>query len=261
MFSADTAVTPLGPGRWGTDIHPGWFAPAGPNGGYLAAVVARAMQAEVADPDRRLRSLTLHYLSRTDVGPVEIGTTLERAGRSLSSVTARVDQGGRTAIVATGAFATDRGDGIDFDDTAMPQVAAPEDCPPLAPPPFPLPIRDRFDMRLAVGGPLFQESREALTGGWVRLADGEPADTLAVVAMTDAWPPAVFTRLGLRLLVPTVDLTVHVRRAVADPTGWFLVAFRTRLSAGGFLEEDGEVWGEDGRLVAQSRQLAVATPA
>ncbi|MBA2282549.1 MAG: thioesterase family protein [Acidimicrobiia bacterium] len=94
-FAADTAVVAAGAGRWTTSIHPDWFAPAGPNGGYLAAIVARAMQAEVADEERPLRSLTLHYLRRTDVGRATVATTLERAGRSLSSVAARLEQGGR----------------------------------------------------------------------------------------------------------------------------------------------------------------------
>nr|MDQ3293609.1 thioesterase family protein [Actinomycetota bacterium] len=116
------------------------------------------------------------------------------------------------------------------------------------------------DLRLAIGGELFVESAEALTGGWIRLADGEPADGLALVAMTDAWPPAAFTRVATRMAAPTVDLTVHVRRPDPAPDGWFLVVFRTTLAADGYLEEDGQLWSEDGRLLAQSRQLALAAP-
>jgi acyl-CoA thioesterase len=35
------------------------------------------------------------------------------------------------------------------------------------------------------------------------------------------------------------------------------VRFESRLAAGGLWEEDGEVWSRDGRLLAQSRQLAM----
>jgi len=39
--------------------------------------------------------------------------------------------------------------------------------------------------------------------------------------------------------------------------GWLRCRFTTRFVSGGFLEEDGEIWDGDGRLVAQSRQLAL----
>ena len=37
---------------------------------------------------------------------------------------------------------------------------------------------------------------------------------------------------------------------------WHLVWFTTAELRGGYLVEDGELWGSDGTLVAQSRQLA-----
>ncbi len=40
--------------------------------------------------------------------------------------------------------------------------------------------------------------------------------------------------------------------------GWLRIAASTRNVAGGFLEEDAEVWDSAGRLVVQSRQLARA---
>src|SRR5450759_3720952 len=57
--------------------------------------------------------------------------------------------------------------------------------------------------------------------------------------------------------VPTLEMTVHVR---AVPTaGWLRVTAHTRNLAGGYLEEDAEVWDSADRLVAQSRQLARRT--
>lgn len=256
-FAIDTAVTPLGDGRYAARMDRGWWIQRGPNGGYIAAVMLRAIRAEVADEERATRSLTLHYLRPPEEGDVEVEVSVERSGRSLSTVSARLLQGGTTTAIALAALATER-PGPAFDDTVMPQVAAPDDCPLLPDPPtMTIPIRQRFEERLAVGGPLFGEGPVARTGGWIRLAEGEPVDELVVVAFTDAWPPAVFTRASVPLAVPTVDLTVHLRHPVTDPHGWCLAVFETRLSAAGYLEEDGEVWSEDGRLLAQSRQLAV----
>jgi hypothetical protein len=47
-------------------------------------------------------------------------------------------------------------------------------------------------------------------------------------------------------------------RALPAP-GWLRIGLTTRNLAGGFLEEDAEVWDSGGRLVAQSRQLARAS--
>ena len=77
------------------------------------------------------------------------------------------------------------------------------------------------------------------------------------MALTDAWVPAIFSRVTVPLGVPTIDLTVHFRQAPPRAPGWAQVRFRTTMSAEGYLEEDGEVWSADGRLLAQSRQLGV----
>jgi acyl-CoA thioesterase len=259
-FADDTAVVARGDGRYDARIDRGWWVQRGPNGGYVAAVLLRALSAEVGQPERLPRSLTVHYLRPPAEGPAELEATVEREGRSLSFATARLLQGGDTMAIASAAFGAHRGDSIEFDDAPMPEVAPPEACPELGRPPFEISMRDRYECRLGIGGELFTEGPVARTGGWIRLADGEPADAIVVGALTDAWPPAAFTRIGRAMAVPTIDLTVHWRRPVPDPAGWFLVDFRTTLSAEGYLEEDGAVWSEDGRLLAQSRQLAVAAP-
>ena len=69
----------------------------------------------------------------------------------------------------------------------------------------------------------------------------------------DALPPTAF-ELGLSGWVPTVELTVHVRARPAP--GPLRISVTTVNLAGGFLEEDVQVWDTANRLVAQSRQLA-----
>jgi acyl-CoA thioesterase len=257
-FATDTAVTPAGDGRYTGVIDEGWWIQRGPNGGYLAAIVLRAILAEVADPTRTPRSITLHYLRPPVVGPCEVQVTVERAGRGLSTVTARLAQDGRDCVLAIAALGGAR-EGAAFDDHPMPAAAPPDDVAPRSDgPPF-IPIRDRFDVRPAIGFPPFELGDQALTGGWIRTSDDDPIDEVLLLAYTDAWPPAVFSRVEVPLGVPTIDLTVHFRQAPSREPGWCFVRFVTTMSAEGFLEEDGEVWSSDGRLLAQSRQLAVVT--
>lgn len=90
---------------------------------------------------------------------------------------------------------------------------------------------------------------------WFGLADGREPDPLSLLLTVDALPPTAF-EMGLSGWVPTVELTAHIRRRPAP--GPLRVAITTRNLAGGFLEEDAEVWDSEDRLVAQSRQLARA---
>ena len=91
--------------------------------------------------------------------------------------------------------------------------------------------------------------------GWFRLPDDEPIDTIALLTAVDAFPPTIFNADLPVAWTPTVELTAHVRARPAP--GWLACSFTTRFVTGGFLEADGEVWDATGRLVAQSRQLAL----
>jgi acyl-coenzyme A thioesterase PaaI-like protein len=86
------------------DVSPDWRAGRGPHGGYLAAMLLRALTETVADSQRAPRSLTIHYARAPEPGPVEIRTTIERAGRSLSTLSARMEQDGRLMALALAAF-------------------------------------------------------------------------------------------------------------------------------------------------------------
>jgi acyl-CoA thioesterase len=261
-FQRDTAVTPLGEGRFGVRIDPGWFIVRGPNGGYVAALLLRAMSEAVADPARAPRSLTIHFTSPPAAGPAEIRTVRERTGRSMTTVSARLEQDGKLRAIALAAFGTAR-PGPELRDATMPEVVPPERAGPLPPPINAIPMRERYESRDAFGT-LGTRAAEAVTGGWIRLRE-EPhgVEPALVAAYTDAWPPAIFSRLdptGIAGGVPTVDLTVHFRAAWParlDASDFALVVFRSRVVHEGFLEEDGEVWTRDGLLLAQSRQLAV----
>ena len=123
--------------------------------------------------------------------------------------------GGRDCIVALVALGVDR-PGPEVHDHLAPNVAAPDELAvrPTPPPGAPdIPFRHRFDVRPAIGTPLFTAGPDAETGGWIRTRDGDPIDDLLLVALTDSWPPAVFTRLEARVGVPTMKLTVHLRGA------------------------------------------------
>ena len=65
-------------------------------------------------------------------------------------------------------------------------------------------------------------------------------------------------RPGARVIVPTLELTIHFRgEPPAGEHPWIKASFVSRVAAGGVVEEDGELWSTDGTLLVQSRQLAM----
>ena len=260
-FDRDTAVTPIGPGSFEGRVDEGWWIQRGPNGGYLAAMLLRALAAAVDDPGRHPRSLTVHYAAAPGAGAVRIDTVVERTGRSLSTVTARLGQDGRLCAIALAAFATERESPVAFADAPMPDVGSPGDPPVFTRAPEQrVAMADRMDQRITSGGAMLSGG-PAVSGGWIGLAEPRPLDAPLAACYLDAWLPPVFVRSGVPLGVPTVDLTVHFLSPLPPPGTdagtLYAVRFESRVAAGGFVEEDGELWSPEGTLLAQSRQLAV----
>jgi acyl-CoA thioesterase len=256
-FERDTAVRARADGHFDCEIRPDWWIAAGPNGGYIGAIIVRALSFDAVLDSRALRSVTIHYLGRPSAGPAELHVEADRHGRSVSFVRARLGQEGRTLASAAAVFADDR-PGIELDRVGPPEVPAPEEIEPLPDAPEGPPFARQLDYRFARGGRLFSGADEALTGGWLRFRDERPLDAAALVALCDAWFPAVFAVMPKPLPVPTLELTVHLRGRLPRPVDWTLGRYGTRLARDGFLEETAEIFTRDGELLAESRQLALA---
>lgn len=279
-----TAVESLGDGRFTGRIDPGWGAPTGPNGGYLAAIVTRAMQAQVAPSgERQLRSLSTHYLRPAREGEIDIEVELVRAGKRFSTARLRALQGGKEVMAALGAFSVP---GLPSAGTWQPQMPTVLPAPPRDAGRMPVdgyrpdsgrwvephermpPIVQRVKIAPRFGGAPFAGRELAPgdapeTGGWIELPEPRRIDAALVALLTDVWWPPSFQPLSAPAIAPTVDLTIHVR-ADLPPEGLpdqpVLGRYLTRAALGGTMEEDGELYLADGTLLAQSRQLALLAP-
>lgn len=273
-FDRDTAVRTLtregDRASFAAEVAHGWRAGRGPHGGYLAAVILRALTLALNDVGRSPRSLTIHFLKAPEEGPVLIETTIERAGRSLSTLSARMSQEGATMALALSAFSVPW-TGPEITELAMPEVAppSPERDPGTL---FPLELGPAFARYIVLqrrfGEMPFTGAQAPLeTGGWLGLVEPRPLDALALAFYTDALVPTPFMRLDAPAPAPTIDITIHFRTALprpatdgAAPDAHELVLARTHttLIHEGFFEEDAVIWGQDGTVLAQSRQLALA---
>jgi acyl-CoA thioesterase len=282
-FDRDTAVAVVE--RIATDGHPGgavlaadvspdWRAGRGPHGGYLAAMLLRALLVTVDDETRAPRSLTIHYARAPLPGPVTIRTTIERAGRSLSTLSARIEQGGTLVALALAAFSV-AWSAPEISEEPMPDVAPPdpqrrsgkllfEGAPPFT---------QHLILQPRIGVIPFQGASAPMdVGAWLGLAEPRPLDALSLAFLSDAMFSPPFIRIDHPATSPTIDLTIHFRAALptlvesgadtaaGDPDELCFARFRSAQVHEGFFEEDGVIWGADGTLLAQSRQLAILMP-
>ncbi len=260
-FDSDTALSPKPgrPGLWTGAITEGWDTPRGPLGGYVMAIMMRAFELAIDDPVRQARSVTMHFLRAPSPGPVTVSATVERAGRSLSSVSGRLEQDGELLGLALGAYSKPW-EGPLLDGSPMPEVPGPDD---LEAPPAQLqnteapPFTERMVMQHRFGEMPFSGADRAETGGWLGFRQQRPIDALAVAVLADAWFPAPWPRLSELAPAPTIDLTIHFRSPLPAAGRLLLGRFRSRYVRDGFFEEDGELWTPDGTLVAHSRQLGL----
>ena len=251
--------------RFDAAVSDQWRAGRGPHGGYLAAMLLRALAQTVDDEQRSPRSLTIHYARAPQTGPVSIDTVIERAGRSLSTLSARMEQDGKLMALALAAFSVPWS-APEISELQMPPVAPPdtlrETSPDLAT--FAPPFTKHLVLQPRIGAAPFKGAdRPMEVGSWLGLRDPDrTVDALALALFCDSLYSPPFVRLDRPGTSPTIDLTIHFRahtpeRAVSTPGGLCFARFRTRLVHEGFFEEDGTVWAPDGTLLAQSRQLAI----
>ena len=240
-----------------------WNTPNGTaNGGYVLAVLARAVLdhgGEVAPDHPDLLSVSVNYLKPPSPGPAQVLVETVRIGRRISVHQASLVQGGTTVALGVVTLHDWDAPGVDaaYSGLPAPQLPDPDDCLDLTTlvPAGTVPIIDRYDAR----GPEAPGWLQGAPTGhpeatlWARPKDGRRIDALATAALVDGYPP-VTAELDL-LASATVQLTVHLRRR--PDTAWLLMRISTRHVEGGFHDEDVDVWDEEGRLVAQSRQLAI----
>ncbi|MEV6161678.1 thioesterase family protein [Streptomyces sp. NPDC052052] len=265
-FDRDTAVTLREDGVYDAELSAGWTILEAVNGGYLLAMLGRALGEALPHPDPF--SVSAHYLTASVPGPAVIRTQVARVGRTLSTGQASLFQFAPDGteierIRVVGTYGDLDGLSDEVRTSARPPAIPPlERC--LGPSDGPVPlaggsaITERLDIRIdpaTVGWAVGAPSGKGEMRGWFGLADGRDADPLSLLLAVDALPPTSF-ELGLKGWTPTIELTAHIRCRPAP--GPLRVSITTRNLAGGFLEEDADVWDSADRLVAQSRQLARA---
>jgi acyl-CoA thioesterase len=255
LFDQDIHLEEMGQFRCKGTVSDNWSVNGTPNGGYLMALVANAMQKHSAKKSTPI--VTTNYMSRCVPGGAEFHVELISQSTQFNRLEARLFQDGKEKIRALGTFADEKNECIlERYESKAPDISSPDACIPV--PELPkFTLMNNLDIRLDpacagwMAGKLTDKSEQR---GWIKFKDGRPYDLISLFLIADAFPPPIFATQGLAAWVPTIEMTVNVR--YVPETEWLKGIFRTRFVTCGLVEEDGEVWDDEGNLVAISRQIA-----
>lgn len=241
-------------------VPPSWAQGRAAFGGLVAAYGIRACEALVPK-DRPLRSLSVQF-----VGPLapslaaNVTAKVLRAGKSMTSAHAAIEQGGIVALV-TCAFGASRNTSLTFASSPPPARPALEDHFVL---PFVEGITPTFtqylEFRLASAEEVpFTGAKVPRLGGRFRFRDPTTIDAAAIAALVDAWPAPFLTMMRS----PTIASSVHWQMDIlADlsashyaPDALWRFESDGIAASGGYGNITSRLWDAEDRLVAVSNQM------
>jgi acyl-CoA thioesterase-2 len=262
-LAADTAVEPLGDGRFTARMSDAWEI-WGPMGGYVAATALRA--AGAVSPFARPASFSCHYLGVAAFDVVDVEVAPVRVGRQAASHRVSITQGGRPILEALVWSVADV-EGLEHDVSARPDVPAPHELKsveelagPDTPPPFPFWLN--FDARPLEWRDEWPPSEplDPIWRNWLRYkawpedAGADPwleAARLVLLADLPSWPSGHRPHAWREepFVAPTLDLQVTLHRLAPDHE-WFLLEGTSPVATDGMIGFTSRLWTVDGRLVA-----------
>ena len=237
------------------------------HGGAMLALCANAARMAISRHGQDVQPIAVSgsFLWAPDPGPLRVVTTMRKRGRRVSLIDVELKQGEKTAVRAVLTLAAPEHD-------VAPLLSMNPVVPLMTPEPPPglEPIGPGHPMADIVHLAHGCDIRPSLTtmapradGGppvieyWVRPKEG-PADALFALLCGDVSAPVTFgvNRFGW---APTVQLTAYLRAIPAD--GWLRVMCTTMQIGQDWFDEDHVVVDCEGRIIVQSRQLAMVPPA
>lgn len=268
LFTTAMTLREVEPGVYDGELNKHWTIGPKVHGGAMLALCAQAARTAGGGESSGLEpvAVSASFLWAPDPGPMRLVTSMRKRGRRISVVDVEMMQGDRTAVHAV----VDLGEPEHFspDGDTAPLLSAnpvldlmapepPDDIEPIGPG-HPLAglvhLGEGCEIR-----PLLSTMQRGATGRapmlqmWARPRDVSP-DALFALMCGDLSAPVTFAveRTGW---APTIALIAFLRGRPAD--GWLRVVCTCLEIGHDWFDEDHIVVDSLGRLVAQSRQLAM----
>ena len=227
-------------------------------GGMVAAAMYEKMAAHVAQ-DRSVRSVMVSFVAPVAPGEMDVVVKVLREGMAATQVQATAYQNDQACAVMLASFGGGRESMVSVKPDKAPDFKAPDEVPSF---PF-LPgltpdFTQHFDYRYTVGTMPFMGSNQTEMGGWITLREdaGKPISVASILALLDAWPPAVFSMLKKPASGSSLTWNISFVDVPADRSAndWWQYLAKIQSSANGYSHVDSRLWDKNGNTVAISRQ-------
>ncbi len=240
------------------DVCPHWFNGRAAYGGLVAAAAATAMANNLPEP-KPIRSLMVNFVGPVPPETVEIKPTLLRSGKSVTQAVVNIEHGGNVLTHASAAFGNARS-GLSAEPDAVFNPEPRESVPALDPDISLMPnFLKNFEMHWTGGAIPMSGRKDRSFGMWVRHREDLSAFPLAkIISIGDVPPPIMLSHYthmvrasslswSLEFLVPPEDVN----------TEWYYLDFTLDAASGGYCQQSGRIFDENGQLCAISRQCMV----
>lgn len=238
-------------------ILPGWGQGRAAFGGLMAALAYQGL-VEALQPKAPLRALSVSFVAPGVAGPARIDAELLRQGRSASQSVARLGQEEGVCTFIQASHGAPRESVIAIDPPPAPRQAPPGSglLMPRADGLVPEFTR-HFDLEFSEGGLPFSGEGRGDMAGWVRFREPPAQISIAhVLALLDAWPPAVLPMYRQPAPISSLAWTMEwlPGAALSSPRGWWQYRAHTDAAADGYAQIGARLYNDSGELVVISRQ-------
>lgn len=265
-FVQASSFARVSPGEHRGVIDAGWAQGRGAYGGLVAAILARAIEAD-APSGQALVTITAVFCAPATEGPARVRVEAVRSGRNVSTLRASLvrDEAGSEIVLATALATTarPREAALAHRGLVMPEVPPADGLADGPDEHYIPPFARRFSFRQCVGPRPFSGGSEARVGGWCRLEEESVTlDAALACAILDAWPPAAVGLSPAWCPVASIELTYHFLAPLPRALGkaWVFYDARSTHVAGGMADEQATLYLASGEPIATSRQLIALFP-
>jgi acyl-CoA thioesterase len=251
-------LAPAAPHAWTASADPRRVASTGMFGGWTAALLLRAVQADAAESDPGSpASLSVHYVSAIAPGSaLALRTRFVGGTRALSTWQVELAIEGAEAPAALGTVVlARRRETFAFTEAAMPEVPPPDGLPVVHPPGT---FGERCNMRPIRGFPPFAQP-DARTLLWVRETSGRALDALQLAYLADNYPPRSWPRRTEPGPYSTITLSVFFHATDAELAALgdddVLIDATASRAESATVGAQARLWSRGGVLLATTEQL------